>query len=967
MITALGTLLRKPTSFMLLGVAVAAIAGLVYLGDEPSFKYRVIGVSVLHGVDVSLRAKIYILGIFGGICFMLAFLLRLKPPKNLLANITLSPKLSVIVATLLGCNLALYVVSENAVFLSASCVLVYLAVMAIFLNRFSLNDHGSNSIWIIIILVYQLTITGYCLAGQVYRFDAQFVAIFTLVLLVSFALFNSLNREKIGSKRIAALAYALSPLVALPLTIVVANEAQYTLLVRFGMAVSSWWVWVVLLGLVACSIVALYLKKTLKVPPGNHDPETENVLGNLLNLIYFPILIGSNVVLTEYSSVLLYTGFHDFFHGGEEIVPIQQFLQFGSIPYIDFNPPHGLFDMFPQLFYQLLNNTADYRESLLWGQGYMIGWLPRSLAAILIYYFLSKFLTHKVAFLILLFLPIYHLIHPYYVFLTLPIYALCNSKGSFGQWLVFWSAVAFLFLWRVDFGIAATVATVFTCLTWRLSNHPAGMIRRSLFALSLVVLISGGLFLFLCFIRQQSPLGVLENIIDYARIITLATAYTEFVGKIDLSAVLQYALLPAFSVIYLSYFLYLIIYHRTSHPLHRVAAFMAVASLVISVRSLNRHSHYEGVFNPYFFVLIAALLPVLIMQTKVTLRAVLFLFVCSASYAALPKSTSFFYYFFYDRPLASQYVALASDRGLVKLHPGPVSRDRVKPKSLGVENTISFLQSYLHGEESFYDFSNSPLLYALAQKKLPSHHMEKLAQVSDNLQNNVLVRLREEHDEGRLPLTIFRQNNSSWDAVDGVNSEITSYRMAEFVYENFVPCVNIDNYEIWLSRKVDVEGSCEDHIRRHWPEHDKRPNPDKKGLNPIIQVPQVFELRQLPYVWANYDDADPITSIADAQDIEIVPVSGWEDRQFELQILQVLASKSGSYIHLKIRSEKEGVAELSYANGNGFRFDILSGGARDYLIRVSAQHAWYKEEFQTMLLRSEFSIELLSARFLPGD
>lgn len=952
---------------MLLGAAMAAMALLVYVGDEPSFKYRVIAASILHGVDVSLRSKIYILGIFSGICFALALLLRLKPPKNLLTNITSSPQLAVIVATMLGCNLILYGVTENAVFLSASYALAYLTVMVISLNRFSVNDHGFNSIWVIAILVYQLTITGYCLTGQVYRFDAQFIVIFTVLLSIAFVLFNRWNSAKSESRRAVDLAYVLSPLVALPLTIVVANEAQYTLFVRFGLAVSSWWVWSVLLGLLACSIVLLYLKKILQVPSKNNELQTKNILENLLNYIYLPILLGSNVVMIEYSDVLSYTGFHDFFHGGEEIVPVQQLLQFGAIPYIDFNPPHGLFDMLPQLFYQLLNNSVDYRESLLWGQGYMIGWLPRSLAAILIYCFLGKFLTHKVAFLVVLFLPVYHLIHPYYVFLTLPIYALCSSKGSFGQWFVLWGTVALLFLWRVDFGITATVATLFTCLTWRLSNHPAEMIRRSLFALSLMISVLGGLFLFLCFIRQQSPLGIIENIIDYARIITPATAYPQFVGQIDYAAILQYVLLPTFSIIYLSYFLYLTIYYRASHPLHRVAAFIAVASLVISVRSLNRHSHYEGVFNPYFFVLIAALLPVLIMQSKVTLRAVLFLFVCSASYAALPKSTSFFYYFFYERPIESEYAALASDRGLVELHSGSVSRGRVEPKSLGVENTVAFLQSYLQGEESFYDFSNSPLLYALAQKKLPSYQMEKLAQVSDNLQNNILVQLREAHDAGRLPLTIFRQNNAVWDAADGVNSEVTSYRMAEFVYENFVPCVNIDNYEIWLSRKVDVEDSCEDHMRRQWPEYDQRPNPDKRGLNPIIQVPQVFELRKLPYVWANYDDANPVTSIASAQDIEITPVSVGADREFELQVSQRLEAEGGAYIHLKIRSESDGVAELSYANGNRFRFDILSGGARDYLIRVSSQHAWYEEEVQTMLLHSDLPVELVSARLLPGD
>jgi arylsulfatase A-like enzyme len=84
-------------------------------------------------------------------------------------------------------------------------------------------------------------------------------------------------------------------------------------------------------------------------------------------------------------------------------------------------------------------------------------------------------------------------------------------------------------------------------------------------------------------------------------------------------------------------------------------------------------------------------------------------------------------------------------------------------------------------------------------------------------------------------------------------------------------------------------------MRRHWPEQNKRRNSDKKGLNAIMRVPQEFELLKLPYVWANYDGTDPIKSIANAQDVEITPVSVGKDQTFELQIPPILAADNGPY------------------------------------------------------------------------
>ncbi len=132
--------------------------------------------------------------------------------------------------------------------------------------------------------------------------------------------------------------------------------------------------------------------------------------------------------------------------------------------------------------------------------------------------------------------------------------------------------------------------------------------------------------------------------------------------------------------------------------------------------------------------------------------------------------------------------------------------DKVKDRRDAI---VSFLQHKLNTNQTFYDFTNSPLLYALVDRKAPNYLFETLYHSSDTTQIYVLTELEQLRDQHRLPFVLFRYSGlGTMENVDGVNTVLRSYRVAEYIYENYQPCVRIGGYDIWVEQESQPSQSC---------------------------------------------------------------------------------------------------------------------------------------------------------------
>ena len=956
-------LFRSPIVYLLLGTIFSFFLVALVLGITPNFDDRTIGIAVLHGQDVAVRGRVQVLAILGGICFFLALFLNLRDRSEQRVHTPLQPHQAVILALVMASNVLLFLYTDKHVFLNTVYALLYLAGLGIFIARKSKDEHSANARWVIVAISYHALITAYCISGQIAQFDLQFFAFFTGLLVVAFLATQKLleNTEKLVSW-----VCGLWPMMLLPLAVICANEVQYSLFARYQLGVSGFGLWLAILVVLSLTGLAMFMRQRQKIASDPDAGDFGPQISRFFYARYLPLILMSTVAFSIYPSGFDFFLLRDFFHGGEAIVPMQQLLQFGAIPYVDFYPPHGLFDFFPQIFYQVINQTY-YAESHLWGDGYMSGWMPRMLAVVVIYWFLGAHLSYKAAFLVLFALPTYQLIHPYYLVLLLPVMMIGDDSKSTLQWTFFWSLIVAIFLWRVDFGIAALIASLFVLIMWAWSERSYSLLAKGIAALGLVAIASAMLFVLLCVAKGYSPLSIFQQMLDYVAIISSVTAYEKILRQIDAAAVIQYLFFPMIGVVYVAYFSSHVIKRQPISKLQLVLAYLSVLSLVISVRSLNRHSHFEGTFSTYFYVMVLALFPLSMARFSRTSQVALFLVVCVSAYGFLPRTKSYFQLaYYYSRGVEVEYPGPASGQAPVLKDKEGLESNRMGPTKPGTENLVSFLDGYLKEQETFYDLTNSPLLYSLARKKLPSYIFETLFHTSEAVQKKVIADLDALYQKDDLPVVLFRQNNG-WDKVDGVANEMRSYRVVEYIYKKYVPCMSIDNYEIWLSKRLIGIESCADYVGRTWPSYNSLVKEVREGIFSAKTSSQYFDLYKLPYVWANYDELDPLGKKQTEQNLTIIREDD-SAKVYKLMLPESGHKEDSNYAHFRIYSDDDTTARLVYANGNGFSFDILGGPQeRDYLIRISSQYAWYSQSVRSMVLESASPIELVSARIIEGD
>ena len=110
----------------------------------------------------------------------------------------------------------------------------------------------------------------------------------------------------------------------------------------------------------------------------------------------------------------------------------------------------------------------------------------------------------------------------------------------------------------------------------------------------------------------------------------------------------------------------------------------------------------------------------------------------------------------------------------------------------------AYLQSHLQSDETFIDFSNSPITYYFTQKETPAYfYQTPLNITNDYLQNAFLQKI----SQYKTPLVLFSRSSESWfDAVDGVPNPLRLYRVAEMLYQQYEPFITVDDLCIWKKK-----------------------------------------------------------------------------------------------------------------------------------------------------------------------
>lgn len=598
---------------------------------------------------------------------------------------------------------------------------------------------------------------------------------------------------------------------------------------------------------------------------------------------------------------------------------------FGEWPFLDYLNSHLLSELAPAflhgMFYGLQNDLSFLRYDFV----------SQSLKALILFFFISKVSrSNLTAFYLLALFPWTFSIIPEASVWFLPYPLLLLNYFNRNSWksaFTFSAYLVLLIFWRIDLGAAALYLTPFVLLVSFLFSH----LRKSVFRLCLSIIalgiLSGFIFLIMQSITSNDLLGRIALALEYfgaSQAHGLAMIFGDNGGRL---AQLHHFVFPAilvlicFLLIQLSFNKYANGKDFTYPPLFSaiVLAFFCIAN---APRGLVRHGFAEnsdwGISS--FFVLVIILAIQLFMESRKQ-------FITQRNFSLLIAAVILLLAFKFPGPtenkaLLGKFTQNPRIPRPYELRSGfDLSSFKAPDSSL-----IRFLQNDLSDEQTFVDLSNSPLYYYLSGKAVPGYFNQNLQNAVGNKAQKNLI---DEIEEKGAAICLMRHKQASWwDRVDGIPNALRYWDLSQYMYSNYEPFGQSDNYVIWKKKDILLPKRHLDSLNNN--------SDDNYDLGELV-----FHL--------DYDKR-----LKKRIEVLPAPMSGND-------FLSLPSDMNGAYALLLLESEHAFIPDnywkISYFGRDGllgsFTFESGKGGARKAIIPLSSQENWIVNKVEYLIIERE--------------
>lgn len=727
------------------------------------------GLATQHGIDIAARIRHFYLWILGfGILLLLLFgllnsrifeFIHRQPQASLITVFSISGLLLCI-----GSLLSLRVQGSIALLLSANALLY---VTALFHRALPLRQSD----------IADALILG---LGTLVVLNAAGLGLSLVVMCMTFFLFAAAFLCLIAK---SARKPALTPLYFGPLFCILASEAEYFFAARIGISIPYGVLLLLALGILV-ALVLLRMRDDRTTSSGAH--------------LYYGL--GSLLAYILYSALPSFDG--RLFEPANYVLPVQQWYEFGKVPLLQNFSSHALSDAFFPFIHTLIFGYSTL--NLL-----NYGFFENVMALLLATWFLGRFAgnTHF-AVLFALLSPFYERSFPPYFAYALGVVLVFDwlrAHLSYRRAICFWLACAVLLAWRIDLGFAACAAALALMALELILDPNRAKVR--LFALSalataaivalpvisLALIIGVDLRLFvaeaLSYLSSSQSYGLPD--------ITPESQSLSFVG--------HYFLFPACAVLILSA-LYLKL--RGSQHLELDQQFRILALLFLIVfyianfqRGLVRHSFLEqddikvSSFALFFIPAAWGVLtqsqrhfPLLRFALASVLLTAAFRLNAVSSEASLLERLISKIESPPQRPETSRWLS------------GPVSPQFAAAR---YEDLKLFLDTHYPLPATFWDFSNSPLIYYFTHRDNPSLFPQNTLSLHSEYLQQRAIEIMHSAD---VPVVLFsngrpdRNPRGAFNLIDGIPNALRHPHLARFIYANYAPWGSISGYSVWLEK-----------------------------------------------------------------------------------------------------------------------------------------------------------------------
>jgi hypothetical protein len=751
-----------------------------------------------------------------------------------------------------------------------------------------------------------------------------------ILLLVLNIWLKKVNRININ-KTLKTLIYALLPVMFTPLLNIFSTEIFFFINAHGYLSSQLLNYLILLIGLLILSLLRWKRFKGREIS-----------LYPTIAKYHLPAFVFSIAAFIAYNPIIKISG--EMFESGNELLPIMEFHKFGVVPTIEKFNSHMLSEIIFPLFYSFIHKTWNY-DVLIYG------FFHYAIYALIIYYFIYKYFSSVVlAILALLCFPLMNAFIPlYHTMALILIFALntfLKEEAKFKNYMLLFGLLIFMIAWRIDIGYPSLVAALFVLFLFFIkTKHSFFNLKYLIYSVCIFAILGIVLLSTIALIRNIDLIEKLRSTLSYFSSaqtyghLSLGDANT-FVFK------LHYFIFPTSIVLLLTFLILKFSYftdQQNKKEQYIALIFLIVYYIMNFQRGLVRHSLIEGddLYTSSFIYLIIALSIILLSTDRFKnssyITLVLFMpLIIMACKVPMPDSTQKNILEVFHSKINPFHTITEKEAMMNR-----VDKDSDETqKKYG--NLISFFKTKLSGNQTFIDFSNTPMLYYFTGKLSPSDfYQNPLTIHNDDLQNNFIKNL----PNYNVPYLLFgKVNEDFFDIVDGVPNTMRHYKMAEYFYTHYKPYRIIDGFRVWKQIdnivKVDTNTLYADSLE---------------------SIPKTYDIKMLPFIWGQYDKSEKIIS----KNYELQIAKTTEDTIHYFLIPENCHSNTKNTLTIQMSSRRDANIYLEY--GDTTSKNILGAykflapsmrGEIPFNIRIGTQYNWYNKKISYIKIKSDIPVNI---------
>lgn len=783
--------------------------------------------------------------------------------------------------------------------------------------------------------------------------DLHFTLFISVLLLFVYTAYKVQQKNKTDTlHEVSRIAYLLLPLALLPTLSVVKDEIYMILNGHKIHYLSPGKIYLIGLLLITIKIAWQY-KAVLRNKP----------ILSIKQLVahrYFPLLILGFTLFAFYSPTI--EASTEMFEGGNYILPLMELQKFGVVPILEKFNAHLLSDFFFSAIYVLFNGLKGH-EPFIYSFFFTLLW------ALLVYWLLLKFFRnpYKAVFIVLLFPFAEPLLSEYHIAAVLAIFSIhsvIEQQPSVKNYFLLLSCVAFLILWRMDIGYPALIATAGTLFIYWFGQRKLTFDIRIL--LKATAIISAAALIVIITIAAYRHINIVNSIYQTLNYLSSAQSYGYIsLGDTSMPVVsMQYYIFPLTLLLVFGCLLVVFKNKTTSRSqrfIYTSLVFLLLYYFINFQRGIVAHTLWgvrDTWLSPFLFFILPATIYVFWNKKNSTTKFISFLILACFLIMNYKSPVTYSQENVYSKVIdkAKQFPHIEPHENITRC----VNDMQYENTQYG--NFKKLIETTLSEKQTFIDFSNTPMLYYFTEKVTPSHFYQNPLTLHNDYLQHVFIEGLKDYD---APLLVFGHHPETWwDNAIGVPNTIRHYRMTEYFYMNYEPFALIDNLNIW--KRKDFEILQTEDVRYNYTLF-------TDSVNYATQ-PKNTELKELPYIWATYDETVHQSSVI-SELLNTPQLLANESHYLFFPTSTDKTSGNTVLLSLQCNNENPVTIELFYGNSKtgykgGYTFTIPPGNeVQEFAVRTSVQYNWYNADVDCIAFHKNDSttITLTGVKLLKGN